>query len=92
MALRWLWGGFEMAWVSFQFIVSKDTQNNLGVFQSKPLIPDVVLTYVVNMTFEINDRVRGARKNITLPSFSSWDTLKDKAAEVLNVEIGRAHV
>jgi hypothetical protein len=40
------------------------------------------------MTFEINDRARGARKNITLPSFTSWDTLKDKVAEVLNLHPG----
>lgn len=36
------------------------------------------------MTFEINDKARGARKNVTLPSFTSWDNLKDRVAQVLN--------
>ena len=48
----------------------------------------ILLTDVFDMTFEINDRARGARKNLTLPSFSSWDTLKDKVAEVLNLHPG----
>ena len=43
-----------------------------------------MLTDVFDMTFEVNDKARGARKNITLPSFTSWDTLKDKVAQVLN--------
>lgn len=36
------------------------------------------------MTFEINDKARGARKIITLPSFTAWDSLRDKVAQVLN--------
>ena len=40
------------------------------------------------MTFEINDKARGARKNITLPSYTSLDTLKDKVAQVLNLHPG----
>ena len=47
-----------------------------------------VLTAVFEMTFEINDKARGARKIISLPSYSSWDTLKDKVAQVLNVHTG----
>lgn len=43
---------------------------------------------VFEMTFEINDKARGARKSISLPSYSSWDTLKDKVAQVLNVHPG----
>jgi hypothetical protein len=40
------------------------------------------------MTFEINDKVRGARKNITLPSLTSWIDLKDRVAQVLNLHTG----
>jgi hypothetical protein len=29
--------------------------------------------------------VRGTRKNLTLPSFTAWVTLKDKVAQILNV-------
>ena len=43
---------------------------------------------VFDMTFEINDKARGARKNITLPSYTSWDTLKDRVAQVLNLHPG----
>lgn len=48
----------------------------------------MVLTDVFEMTFEINDKARGARKNITLSSFTSWDNLKDKVAQVLNLHPG----
>jgi hypothetical protein len=51
-------------------------------------IEKLVLTEVFDMTFEINDKARGARKNITLPSFTSWDTLKDKVAQVFNLHPG----
>jgi hypothetical protein len=40
------------------------------------------------MTFEINDKARGARKNITLPSYTSLDTLKDKVAQIFNLHPG----
>ena len=40
------------------------------------------------MTFEINDRARGARKNLTLSSLTSWDDLQDRVAQVLNVHQG----
>jgi hypothetical protein len=43
---------------------------------------------VFDMTFEINDKARGARKNVTLPSYTSWDSLKDKVAQVLNLHPG----
>ena len=37
----------------------------------------IVLTDVFYMTFEINNRARGAQKNIALPLFTSYDTLKE---------------
>ena len=40
------------------------------------------------MTFEINDKARGVRKNITMPSFTSWENLKDKVARVFNIHPG----
>ena len=40
------------------------------------------------MTFEINDRARGARKNLTLSSLTFWDDLQDRVAQVLNVHQG----
>ena len=47
-----------------------------------------MLTETFEMTFEINDKSRGARKNITLPSPTSWAALQDKVAEILNVHTG----
>jgi hypothetical protein len=40
------------------------------------------------MTFEINDKARGARKNLPLPSSTSWADLQDKVAQVLNIHTG----
>jgi hypothetical protein len=40
------------------------------------------------MTFEINDQARGARKNLTLPSSTSWADLQDRVAQALNVHQG----
>jgi hypothetical protein len=40
------------------------------------------------MTFEINDNARGARKNLTLPSSTSWADLQDRVAQVFNVHTG----
>ena len=40
------------------------------------------------MTFEINDKARGARKNITLPSSTSWAALQDRVAQILNIHQG----
>ena len=37
----------------------------------------IVLTDVFYITFEINNRARGAQKNIALPLFTSYDTLKE---------------
>ena len=37
------------------------------------------------MTFEINDQARGTRKNLTLPSLTSWDDLQDRVSQVLNI-------
>jgi hypothetical protein len=37
------------------------------------------------MTFEINDKARGARKNLTLPSSTSLAELQDRVAQVFNV-------
>ena len=44
----------------------------------------MVFTDTFKMTFEINDKARGAQKRITLPSFTAWDSLKDKVTQVLN--------
>ena len=40
------------------------------------------------MTFEINDKARGACKNLTLPSLTSWDDLQDRVSQVLNIHQG----
>jgi len=40
------------------------------------------------MTFEINDKARGARKKLTLSSLASWPNLQNRVAEVLNVHQG----
>lgn len=37
------------------------------------------------MTFEINDKARGARKKLTLPSSTSWDDLRDRVSHVFNI-------
>ena len=37
------------------------------------------------MTYEIHDKARGARKGLTLPSTTSWDELQDKASQILNI-------
>ena len=47
-----------------------------------------ILAEAFEMTFEINDKARGARKNITLPSMTSWANLQDKAVQVLNIHQG----
>jgi len=47
-----------------------------------------ILTDTFEMTFEINDKARRARKNITLPSYTSWNTLKDRVAQVFNIHPG----
>jgi hypothetical protein len=47
-------------------------------------IEAAVFTDIFDMKFEINDKAKGARKNITLPSFTTWDNLKDRVAQVLN--------
>lgn len=44
------------------------------------------------MTFEINDKARGARKNLTLPSSTSWAILQDRVSQVLNVHPGSLHL
>jgi hypothetical protein len=40
------------------------------------------------MTFEINDKAKGARKNLTLQSSTSWDNVQDMVAQVLNIHPG----
>jgi hypothetical protein len=44
------------------------------------------------MTFEIHDIARGSRKNITLPSYTSWDRLKDQVARILNLHPESLHL
>lgn len=44
-----------------------------------------ILTEDFVMTFEINDKARGARKKLTLPSSTSWDDLRDRVSHVLNI-------
>lgn len=43
------------------------------------------MTEVYDMTFEINDKARGARKNLTLSSSTSWAKLQDRVAQALNI-------
>jgi hypothetical protein len=43
---------------------------------------------VFEMTLEINDRARQARKIIALPSITPWDALKDRIAQVFNLHPG----
>ena len=40
------------------------------------------------MMFKINNKARGARKNLTLPLTTSWANLQDRVAQVLNVHQG----
>lgn len=40
------------------------------------------------MSFEINDKSRGVRKNLILSSSKSWDNLQDRVAQILNVHPG----
>ena len=47
-----------------------------------------ILTETFEMTFEINDTARGARKNLTLSSLTSWADLQDQVSRVLNVYQG----
>jgi hypothetical protein len=37
------------------------------------------------MTFEINDKARGARKNLTLSSLTSWANIQDQVAQAFNI-------
>ena len=46
------------------------------------------LTEAFDMTFEINDKAKGTRKNLILPSLSTWDDLQDKVSQVLNIHPG----
>jgi hypothetical protein len=43
------------------------------------------LTEAFEMTFEINDKARGSRKNLTLPSSTSWEDLKDRVSQIFNI-------
>ena len=52
------------------------------------ILKHITVTETFEMTFEINDKARGARKNITLPSYTSWADLKDQVAQVLNIHPG----
>ena len=47
-----------------------------------------LLIDIFEMTLEINDNARRARRNLTLSSSTSWDNLKDRVAEVLNIHQG----
>ena len=40
------------------------------------------------MTFEVNDKARGAQKELTLSSLASWADLQDRVAQALNVHQG----
>jgi hypothetical protein len=40
------------------------------------------------MTFEVNNKARGARKKLTLSSLASWANLQDQVAQALNVHQG----
>lgn len=47
-----------------------------------------IVTEAFEMTFEINDKARGTRKNLTLPSSKSWADLQDRVAQALNIHHG----
>lgn len=47
-----------------------------------------IFTETFDMTYEINDKAKGTRKKLTLPSSSSWVDLRDKVSEVFNVHPG----
>ena len=51
----------------------------------------MALTDVFEMTFEIHDIARGSRKNISLPSFTSLDHLKDRVTRILNLHPESLH-
>ena len=40
------------------------------------------------MTFEINNKAKGARKNITLSSSTAWVDMRNRVAEVFNIYPG----
>jgi hypothetical protein len=40
------------------------------------------------MTFEVNDKARGAQGKLTLSSLASWANLQDRVAQALNVHQG----
>jgi hypothetical protein len=44
-----------------------------------------MLTEAFEMTFEINDKAKGSRKNIIRPSSTSWEDLKDSVSEIFNI-------
>src|ERR1700720_3839508 len=44
------------------------------------------------MTFEINDKAKGARKNITLSSSTAWVDMRNRVAEVFNIYPGSSIV
>lgn len=44
-----------------------------------------ILTESFDMTFEINDKARGCRKNLTLPSLTSWEDLQDNVSQIFNI-------
>lgn len=41
-----------------------------------------------DMPLEINDEVKGIRKNLNLPSLTSWDDFRDMVSQVLNIHPG----
>ena len=47
-----------------------------------------ILTKTFEMTFEVNDKARGAQKKLTLSSLASWANLQDQVAQALNVHQG----
>jgi hypothetical protein len=40
------------------------------------------------MTFEVNDKARGARKNLTLSSLTPWADLQNRVAQIFDVYPG----
>jgi hypothetical protein len=46
------------------------------------------MTEAFEMTIEVHDKAKGARKNLTLPSSTPWADLQNKVAQIFNIYPG----
>jgi hypothetical protein len=46
------------------------------------------MTETFEMTIEVHDKAKGARKNLTLPSSTPWADLQNKVAQIFNIYPG----